>query len=423
MFYNTEAFFLVEKLLSQKIKKTFLKVFDKASKWLICNDEHHGMLSNQAVAASALFYALIISGNNNFKKLLKYFLNKILKKQSNEGWFEEYGGPDIGYQTHGSFYLAVLWLRSKNNILLESLKLSNEFIKNFIHPDGSIGGEYASRDTTFYFPAAYEILSKVDENALLIKNHQIKFIEEGLGVGLRQMDSYNLFPMLNNYIFAHEFGFKKDTKLLMPYEKPGLKVFDQGGLVIKSTEKYYAIVGVKKGGVIKIWDKKSKKISFQSCGYFFKKNNHFYSNNTYGHSEYTVSNDKILINGKFAKINRKVFNPYLFLLFRVFNIVFGRFKNLAVAIKIKLVNKLINEKKAIDTALSRKIIFNEDSVEIDDSIIGNYNFQAIENFSTIHMGSSRYADLNDFLRKQIEPNFIHNKNDINKSSGVVRIKF
>ena len=48
---------------------------------------------------------------------------------------------------------------------------------------------------------------------------------------------------------------------------------------------------------------------------------------------------------KFAKINRKVFNPYLFLLFRVFNIVFGRFKNLAVAIKIKLVNKLINEKK------------------------------------------------------------------------------
>ena len=57
----------------------------------------------------------------------------------------------------------------------------------------------------------------------LIKNHQIKFIEEGLGVGLRQMDSYNLFPMLNNYIFAHEFGLKKDTKLLMPYEKPAEK--------------------------------------------------------------------------------------------------------------------------------------------------------------------------------------------------------
>ena len=72
-------------------------------------------------------------------------------------------------------------------------KIINEFIKNFIHPDGSIGGEYESRDTTFFFPAAYEILSKVDENTLLIKNHQIKFIEEGLGVGLRQMDSYNLF--------------------------------------------------------------------------------------------------------------------------------------------------------------------------------------------------------------------------------------
>ena len=95
----------------------------------------------------------------------------------------------------------------------------------------------------FIFQLLFEILSKVDENALLIKNHQIKFIKKGLGVGLRQMDSYNLFPMLNNYIFAYEFESKKDTNLLMPYETLGLKVFDQAGLITKSTEKYYAIIG------------------------------------------------------------------------------------------------------------------------------------------------------------------------------------
>ena len=47
------------------------------------------------------------------------------------------------------------------------------------------------------------------------------------------MDSYNLFPMLNNYIFAYEFESKKDTNLLMPYETLGLKVFDQAGLITK----------------------------------------------------------------------------------------------------------------------------------------------------------------------------------------------
>ena len=272
LFYNTEAFLLVEKLVSKKIKKTFLKVFNKASKWLLLNDEYHGMLSNhQAVAASALYNAGVICGNSDFIERSNYFLNKILEKQSHEGWFEEYGGPDIGYQTHGCFYLAVLWLRSKNQFLLESLKLSNKFIKNFIHPDGSIGGEYASRDTTFYFPAAFEILSKVDENALLIKNHQIKFIKKGLGVGLRQMDSYNLFPMLNNYIFAYEFESKKDTNLLMPYETLGLKVFDQAGLITKSTEKYYAIIGAKKGGIIKIWDKRNKRFHFSRAVIFLKK--------------------------------------------------------------------------------------------------------------------------------------------------------
>ena len=39
------------------------------------------------------------------------------------------------------------------------------------------------------------------------------------------------------------------------------------------------------------------------------------------------------------------------------------------------------------------------------------------------MGSSRYADLNDFLREDMETNIIKNKNDINNSSGTIRIKF
>ena len=74
------------------------------------------MLSNhQAVAASALYNAGVIYGNSDFIERSNYFLNKILEKQSHEGWFEEYGGPDIGYQTHGCFYLAVLWLRSKTS--------------------------------------------------------------------------------------------------------------------------------------------------------------------------------------------------------------------------------------------------------------------------------------------------------------------
>ena len=43
--------------------------------------------------------------------------------------------------------------------LHQSLARSLEFLQHFIHPDGTLGGEYSSRNTTFYYPAGLEMLA------------------------------------------------------------------------------------------------------------------------------------------------------------------------------------------------------------------------------------------------------------------------
>ena len=72
-----------------------------------------------------------------------------MDNQSEEGWYLEYSGADPGYQTHATFYLAVLFTKTRDNDLLDSLKRANLYLSYFIHPDGTIGGEYASRNTSF----------------------------------------------------------------------------------------------------------------------------------------------------------------------------------------------------------------------------------------------------------------------------------
>ena len=402
LFYITEAYLLVEKKLSNQIKNQFKQTAKNAADWLCLNDEKHGFLSNHlAAAATALFNVYDILDDSQYMKRSNYFKNRILSHQSDEGWYEEYGGADPGYQTHCSFYLSRLYEKTQNKKLLESLKKANRFLSYFIHPDGSIGGEYSSRNTMFYYPAAFEILYNECENARLIADRQRITIASKKGVGIWQMDSYNFYPLLNNYIFAfnaanQNFTQSNKTKVL-PYKIVFEKFFNGCGIYIKSTNNYYSILGGKKGGVIRIFDKNTNKLKFQSCGYIDKLNKELISSQFQGISTIQKQNGKIVVIAPFVKMNQMTFTPILFVLFRIYNIIFGRIKVFAYWIKQLLVKKLVYIQKQYDTRLIRQIKFDDDKVVFEDSIEGKYSDQLrhVDKFTTFHMGSSRYADVDE----------------------------
>lgn len=420
LFYVSECYFLIKNHISEDVKENFLKASEKAANWLCNNDEKHGTLSNHlAAAAAACLNASIIHNNSNYEERCNYYLDKIYNNQSHEGWYKEYSGADIGYQTHCTFYLACIWQKTKDARLIKSLRLANKFLIHFIHPDGSIGGEYASRNTMFYFPAGYEILGNDCVYAKSIADELRDKVCRNKTVGISQMDPQNIYPMINNYIFAYK-NFNKETINNNIFWKTiGTKYYREAGLYIKSTSNYFAVIGGKKGGVIRIWSKSKEELIFQSCGYYIRKNKKVYSSQSQNLGNMEVDDSEIIINAPFTIINQKTFNPNLFIGFRIFNITIGRIPKFAYLIKRLLVKVLVNRTKKINLYLNRNIIFKENIIIVKDELNSSHvKVKHSDKFTSFHMGSSRYVHENE--EKIRGTRYLQNIEQEIKENGIIQ---
>lgn len=398
-FYLGEALALAQDAISADLKEELLAAFGRAGNWLCRNDETHGFLSNHlATAAAALSIISHLTGEARFTDRMRYFLEKIYSRQSDEGWYEEYGGADIGYQTHGTFYLACIWQRERDERLLESLRRANAFLSWFVHPNGTIGGEYASRNTEFYFPAGYEILKDVCPHASAIASFMRNYVEAGESVGLPAMDPFNFYPMLNNYLFAARQGVavpKPDLSLLA-CKRNDRATFPQAGLQVVSNEHYYAAMAASKGGVLRAWRKKDSKPFVFDSGYWGKADNGdvVTSQGLAANPEARFGLDETDIEASFTKLNQVLMRPWLFVGFRVFTLSLGRMRAVAYGLKWLLVRLLVTRKRPVSLSLRRKVRFLETAIEITDEVTGadlsRYRLFHSAKFSAIHMGSARY---------------------------------
>ncbi|HSB98821.1 MAG TPA: hypothetical protein VLE45_02820, partial [Burkholderiaceae bacterium] len=128
--------------------------------YLLVADESHAFISNHlatAAAALARWHSLTAEPASEFKA--RGLFDRIMQHQSDEGWYEEYGGADPGYQSLATCYLADLHQLRPHWGVSDSLARSVDFLWHFVHPDGSFGGLYGSRCTRFYYPAGIESLA------------------------------------------------------------------------------------------------------------------------------------------------------------------------------------------------------------------------------------------------------------------------
>ena len=154
-----ESFLIIRERFAPTEERIVLDLIDKAARFLFKNGETHGFISNHlAGAALALYRAGKLLEDEKYKKQSRKTVKLILENQSKEGWFKEYEGPDPGYETLGIYYLAKYHKETEDGKVLEALKNSIEFLSHFIHPDGTFGGEYGSRNTEIFYPAGFEIM-------------------------------------------------------------------------------------------------------------------------------------------------------------------------------------------------------------------------------------------------------------------------
>lgn len=400
-FYIAETLGFLADDLAEESRRRVIAALERAGRWLSKNDETHGVLSNHlAAAAAALHHVHLLTDDPGYLARSRYFVDRILEHQSTEGWYEEYGGADPGYQTHGSFYLVRLWQLSAEDRLRTSLASAMHFLAHFIHPDGSLGGEYASRNTKTYYPAAFETWRTEDAAAAWIAERMRGVVGEAAAVGLRAVDAYNYFPMLNNLVFsfcALRGAGKAPVAAREPSPETGLVWFPEAGMARLRTRSLDTWVGTAKGGVVLVFDRRSRRLLLRDCGYVGRLRDGRVIASQYQDPERRVSvaEERIVVEGRFCEVTRPVFTPFRFLGFRLFSLTLGRIAPLAHWLKRLLVRVLIYKRSELDIRFERILEIDADQLAVRDRLAGGAGLEVEALFwepcfATVHMGSSRY---------------------------------
>lgn len=394
------SFALIKNKLDTVQRDAILRTIKKIADYLIVFNEQHGFISNHLAGAAAGLQKLYsLTQEDKYRIRARYYVNKVLSKQSHEGWYWEYAGADPGYQTLAIYYLAHYYKETQDSDVLDSLKTACEFASYFIHPDGSFGGEYGSRNTEVFYPGGFALLHKEVPLATAVLNFMIGSIENGTTVNLNSIDFGNLAPLINNYLDVTRYvtsNFDQTTESIPFQRNKFVKAFLEAGLVIHNGATHYAVIGLSKGGVVKEYDKEKEVQVLDDCGYIGKlQNGKMISTQNYDHHTNQFTSEFTEVHAPFYEIKQNLPDPLKFLALRIFNITVGRIRPAREMAKKLLVKALLLNTRKARFTLIRRIEFS-DPVRIVDRIepqpdVGSFKYlnHAIK-FSTIHMASSKY---------------------------------
>ncbi|HZU36555.1 MAG TPA: hypothetical protein VFA18_11630, partial [Gemmataceae bacterium] len=401
-FYLGSAFLRWRERLGPALRHRLEHAFGRAGDWLCHHDETHALISNHlAAAVVGLEVMARITGRGEFSVRATVFLERILQHQSAEGWMREYDGADIGYGTHGFFYLAVYWQLTGCPRTLSALQRFADFLCYFVHPDGTLGGEYGSRNTEFYYPAGFEILAPVCPASAAIAQHLRAPIRERRVCGAWAMDQFNLMPMVNNLLFALDAAASQADVPAepLPWQGPGFRrYFPECGVWVLNEPRYYAVVGLSKGGTVSVFDKAHRRQTARHAGLLAGVSGRLYTSQdctTAPAVRWSADGRQAELDILWKSLRIPVFSTLGFLAFRLFTVSLGRFPAISRWVKHLLVAVLIRRKRRPAIKHCRQVRVVEDGLEVEDHLELPTNvsrLQAAEQFIGVHMGSSMYAD-------------------------------
>lgn len=134
-------------------------------RWLVGRSESGRLSNHQALVALAAARTARVCAAPELASAARERLATCLSWQHDEGWFQEYEGADLGYQSLTISFLAALQDELHDPALDAALERALGFARAFLHPDGSFGGEYGSRNTCQVLASGWESRASGDARA------------------------------------------------------------------------------------------------------------------------------------------------------------------------------------------------------------------------------------------------------------------
>ncbi len=226
-----------------------LRWSERRARWLIRHDEPGRLANHQALAVLALLRVGEITHRQEFRDAAQARLQELLTWQSDEGWFDEYGGADPGYQTLTIDCLAKVRRLSGDTKLDEPLRKALAFARLFLHPDGSYAGEYGSRGTYHFYPHAAELLAADNPDAADLADGFLHGLSAGKQAAFS--DDRMFLHRLGNLIEAYaDWSPTRPTTCRTPPGEPA-RYLPQAQLLVRRTKTTHTVISLARGGVFK----------------------------------------------------------------------------------------------------------------------------------------------------------------------------
>jgi hypothetical protein len=169
---------------------------DKTAKWLVKHD--NADVGNQmAAAACALYNFYRITQDAKFLSACDAKLNKLYGMQDSHGFYLEYGGADIGYQTLSISMLSRLHKKKKDGRLFSSLLKAEAALGPLVGEQGDFSYEQTSRRTQFIYPFGLAYLHSD------ILNRHVKGVSHNHILNPGWMDDRYLIQLSSDYLAAY----------------------------------------------------------------------------------------------------------------------------------------------------------------------------------------------------------------------------
>ncbi|MGK7938033.1 MAG: hypothetical protein AB4206_19875 [Xenococcaceae cyanobacterium] len=376
-----------------------LRFFVKRADWLAHHQESGRLTNHQALIVLCLELLSRLLQDNRWDKSKQSRLEQVLSWQNPEGWFQEYEGCDPGYHTLTISCLARVYELNPSNPLKDAIAKAVILASQFVHPDGSYGGEYTSRNTYNFFPHGFELVGKWMPEALHINDRFLPGLANGLAPCYA--DDRIIGHHTWNYLLTWR-DYIADRPEIKPHS-PGRFYLEEGGILIDRRDQTELYLALNKGGVFKLF--KEGKLIASDTQFSLQVQEGNKIKNAVGHlvSNYKtiVEENEIIIKGSLGWAKQKQMNPLNLMILRIVMLSVGRFfPNLIRKILQKV---LITGKKTAPFHFQRRLQWQDGYWQVIDELSASTWDKVISGGIGVDQTSIYVVMSRTFQKGQLQP--------------------
>jgi hypothetical protein len=374
-----DSYRLLGEAFPEKLKERFFTACEKAARYLARWDEPGVLANHHAMAVLPVFEAARLLDSGELWSGYQAKLDEFYTYCDAEGWCLEYDGADPGYLSATVSFLGKIYKhrdsvpRVKNDRKMrEVLYRAVDFCSYFVYPNGHYAGTTGSRQTLHFYPHGFEILAPEYPPAAAVADRMLEGLRDGALVPPEiQEDRYFQYRVPEFLLSYVDYGKRPAEIPPVAYERePFEKFFPSGRFFMRKTPRSYLVVNLAKGGVIKQFDLETRKLVCNDCGLLAELEDGRLVTSQWVDPAYVVQTEpgQLSIKGVGHRIPTKIFNPYTFILFRVFILAIGWNTWLAYQVKGLIRKMLMTRAQAMPLRFERRIDLEDDELAVTDTI-------------------------------------------------------